>query len=81
MALQYLALSALRRVADGIVARGAEQAKPLPLPGHLVPQHIHMVAVVLPAPQFPITYRAAVPLRLVHLVPELLADGGALRLQ
>ena len=81
MALQALALPPLPRVADGIVARGAEQPEPLSLPCDHVPQNIRMVAVLPPCAKFPVTYRAAVLLRLVHLVPELLADGGALGLQ
>ena len=62
-----------------MVARGAEQAEALPLPGHLVPQHIDVVAVVLPAPQLPIADRAAVPLRFVHRVTLALEDGLAFR--
>ena len=78
MAFEDLALSPLPRVAYCIVAASAEQAEALPLPGLLVPQNIDMIAVILTCAKFPVTYRAAVLLRLVHLVPELLADGGAL---
>ena len=77
--LQYLALSALRRVAHRIVAGGAHQAEALRCPRHLISEHLHVVPMVLPYPKFCVTYTASVPLRLVHLAPELFANGGALR--
>ena len=79
--LENPTLTPLPRITCRIMTCCTEQSEPVPLPGDLVPQHAHMIAVVLTTPKLPIADRARVALRFIHFVLLLLGDRHPLRLE